>query len=86
LSPTRLPIEGDFFPIYISIEEEIFSSPSSNGRIPHGDSEIGAHYHLYLCCTHYMRELDGIVGICVHVRLYLVALISTRSDPYMSSI
>jgi hypothetical protein len=37
-----LPAGGQYFPIYMSIGEESFPYPSPNGRIPHGESRIGA--------------------------------------------
>jgi hypothetical protein len=38
----RLPIGGGFFPVYIPAGGEPSPSPSPNGRIPRGESGIGA--------------------------------------------
>ena len=38
----RLPVGGDYFPIYIPVGEETSPSPSPNRRIPHEESGIGS--------------------------------------------
>jgi hypothetical protein len=54
-SRPRLPVEGEIFPVYIPVGEEISPSPSPNRGIPQGKSGIGSHYHLYTCQTQKVR-------------------------------